>query len=171
MRLSILAILLLLATPALAQPVAVEVNPNGNNVSAAAKPEQKGIPLNGLWRSDSALIEAEKLSAEKKYSAALSVLDQILARNPRNSDAYVDQSLAWLNLGHVDKAKSSVENALLVDPKHMGAYVVSGLIAIMQKDQPLAENYLSALRMVCRGETCPEFQTLQRILRETKPTE
>lgn len=161
----VLAIAMVLSVSAHAQNIpAVEVNKP--DTAATAK---KGIPLDGLWRSDSALIEAEKLAKEQKYAASLSLLDQIIARNPRNSDAYVDQALAWLNLGHTDKAKLSIENALLADKNHMGAYVVSGLIAMIQKDTQQAEYALQAIRILCRGESCPEFQTLQRILRETRP--
>lgn len=160
---------LIVSAPVWAQTT-IEVNKSDRSQSATSETAsaQKGIPLDGFWRSDSALIEAEKLSKEKKYAAAISILDQIIARNPRNSDAHVNKALAWLNLGHTDKAKLSIENALLADRNHMGAYVVSGLISIMQKDTQQAEYTLSALRLVCQGENCPEFQTLQRLLREMK---
>lgn len=133
---------------------------------AKKAPVKQGIPLDGLWRSDAALGEAEKLIKEKKYVDALTLLDQAVARNPRNTDAHVDSAVAWLNLGNLGKAKASIGNALAIDQAHMGSYVISGLIALMEKNTQQADYYLGALRMLCRGTSCPEYQTLQRIMRE-----
>ena len=163
------------ALPAAAQSTlsipAIEVNKadRSQSDSKSTTGKQKGIPLDGLSRSDMGLIEAEKLIAEKKYSLAISVLEKITARNPRNSEAHVAQALAWLNLGQLDRAKQSIEYAQIADKNHLGAYVVSGLISMMQKDVQQAEYTLSALRVACLSDTCPEYQTLQRIIRETKP--
>jgi len=136
-------------TPALTTPVAPEAIP-------------------GIWRSDSGLNEAERLMLEKKYVESLTILDRIILRNMRNADAHVYAATAWMNLGATAKAKSAVTNALAIDKGHMGAYLVSGMIALHEKNRPQAEAYLSALRVVCHGETCPEFQTLQRTIRESK---
>jgi len=162
MRYFILACLLL-TFPAFAQQPTVDITPNSQNTS-----QSKSFPIEGLWRSDNGLVQAEKLLSEKKFSEALSMLEQVLARNPRIADAYVDSAYAWLNLGNNAKAKSNIENALLIDKNHMGAYVINGLLALMDKDRDQAENYLNALKMLCRSDSCPEYQTLQRILRETK---
>jgi Tfp pilus assembly protein PilF len=164
MRHLLLACFLLAAVPAFAEEP-VTVTPN------ATKAPAKTFSIEGLWRSDNGLVQAEKLLSENKYSEALSMLEQVLSRNPRSADAYVDSAYAWLNLGNNEKAKSSIENALIIDKGHMGAYVVSGLLSLMEKDRPQAENYLGVLKVLCRGENCPEFQTLQRIIRETKPTD
>jgi tetratricopeptide (TPR) repeat protein len=165
MRYFFLACFLLSAMPVLAQETNVTVTP-----SAPAKTTiNKQFSIEGLWRSDSGLTQAEKLLSENKYSDALSVLDQVLVRNPRSADAYIDSAYAWLNLGNNDKAKSSVANALVIDKTHMGAYVISGILALQDKDRAQAENYLGVLKTLCHGDTCPEFQTLQRIIRETKP--
>jgi Tfp pilus assembly protein PilF len=146
--------------PAIKRPVK-------NSAKKSAKKASNEIPLDGFWRSDAALIEAEKMLTAKKYVDALTLLDQVIARNPRNTDAFVDMALAWLNLRNIGKAKNAITSALIIDKKHLGAYVISGLISLMEKDVKQAEYHLSALRILCRGTTCPEYQTLQRIIRET----
>lgn len=133
-----------------------------------AAPPAPALDTSRLWRSDSALNDAEKLMQEKKYVDALTILEQVIARNMRNVDAHVDSAIVWVNLGNLDKAKSSLSSAMIIDKNHLGIYVVSGTIALLEQNVDEANNYLSALRMLCRTETCPEFQALQRMIRETK---
>jgi len=126
------------------------------------------VVTTNLWRSDSGLTEAEKLINDKKYVDALTILDQVIARNMRNIDAHVDSAIVWVNLGNLDKAKSSLKSAMLIDKNHMGIYVVGGIIALLEKEPSQAQDDLSVLRLLCRSETCPEFQSLQRMIRETR---
>ena len=134
----------------------------------ASEPVPATIVTTGVWRSDSGLNEAEKLMSDKKYVDALTLLDQVIARNMRNIDAHVDTALAWVNLGNLDKAKSSLKSAMIIDKNHLGIYLISGMIALIEKEPSEAQDNLSALRILCRGETCPEFQALQRMIRETR---
>jgi hypothetical protein len=152
-KITLLAACLLLSAPAFAQ-------------SQTKSPET--IVTTGIWRSDAALNEAEKLMADKKYVDALTILDQVIARNMRNVDAHVDSAMVWINLGNLDKAKSSLKSAEIIDKSHLGIYVASGIIALLEKEPDEAEDNLGVLRILCRGENCPEFQSLQRMIRETK---
>lgn len=127
--------------------------------------------INNPWRSDAALIEAEKLLAEKKYADILTITDRITLRNMRNADAHVLAATAWYNLGNFEKAKQSLTNALAIDKGHMGAYVVGGLTALRENDKDQAQYYLSALSVVCQGQLCPEFKLLQKAVREFVPKE
>lgn len=135
-------------------------------VFAADTPDT--IQTTHIWRSDAGLAEAEKLMQDKKYVDALTILDQVIARNMRNADAHVDSAIVWVNLGNLDKAKSSLSSAMMIDKSHLGAYVVSGIIALLEQEPEEAANYLSILRIMCKSETCPEYLALQRMIRETK---
>lgn len=150
MRLYFVMLLCLLAVPAFAQ---------SDSDSSPA------IQIEGVWRSDAGLNEAEKLMSENKYVEALTILDRIVLRNIRNADAHTHTAICWIKLGNMDKAKSALNNALSIDKGHMGAYVVSGIVALREGNLQQAEAFLSALRVLCRSETCPEFQTLQRVIR------
>ncbi|MDB5478198.1 MAG: hypothetical protein JWM96_693 [Alphaproteobacteria bacterium] len=156
MKMLLIAAMLLLSLPAFAQ----------DQDQAPAEDSPAGISLDGVWRSDAGLLEAEKLLGEKKYTEALTVLDDIITRNMRNADAHVYSAVAWLNLGNKDKAKTELTNALAIDRGHMGAYVMSGLVALMENNLTQANYFLSALKVVCRGTMCPEYQRLQKIIRE-----
>lgn len=144
---------LLLATPAMAQ--------------TATTPAAPAEPPVTIWRNDAAIIDAEKLIAERKFVDALTYLDQIILRNMRNIDAHVHTALAWFYLGNMDKAKSSLKSAQIIDSNHIGSYVIAGMIALKEKKYADAADYLNVIRMLCRGETCVEYQTLQRLIRET----
>lgn len=128
------------------------------------------IPLDGVWRSDAGLIQAETLIKEKKYSDALTMLDQVTARNMNNADAHALSAMAWLNLGNLEKAEDEADATLMLDKMHLGGYVIKGLIAMMNQDPDKASDYLGILHMLCKSDNCPEYQTLQRIIRETKIT-
>jgi len=122
--------------------------------------------INNPWRSDAELDTAEKLLADKKYADILTVTDRVIIRNMRNADAHVLAATAWYNLGNFDKAKQEMTTALAIDKAHLGAYVVGGLTALRQDDKDQAQYYLSALSVVCQGQTCPEFKLLQQAIRE-----
>ena len=120
-----------------------------------------------LRRGDEAVIEAEKLLREEKYSDALVLLEEALARNVRNTDAHVYSAIAWMQLGNLDKAKSSVNNAIGIDVGHMGAYVIAGEIALKERNLQQAEYFLGALKVLCQAK-CPEYYALDKMIREYK---
>lgn len=128
-------------------------------------------PTVTLWRSDAAVVEAEKMIMAGKHVDALTLLDQAIARNLHNIEAHVHTALAWYHLGNNDKAKQSIKSALLIDKKHIGAHVILGLIALKEQNIDDASDYLRIIRMLCQGESCPEYQTLLRMVRETPPVE
>lgn len=124
-----------------------------------------------LWRSDSAVVEAEKMISAGKYVDALTLLDQALARNIHNIEAHAHSALVWYYLGNNDKAKISIKSVHLIDQNHIGSYVILGMIALKEQKIDNASDYLGIIRMMCRGETCPEYQTLLRMIREAPPVE
>lgn len=120
-----------------------------------------------LRRGDEAVIEAEKLMREEKYSDALVLLDEAIARNMRNTDAHVYSAIAWMQLGNLPKAKNSINNAIGIDVGHMGAYVIAGDIALKERNLQQAEYFLGALKVLCQAK-CPEYYTLDKMIREYK---
>lgn len=152
MRYVFLILFCLIALPAMAQDDA--------QLQLPAQPQKT------LWRGDAAIFEAEDLLRKGKFSACLDVVDRIIRRNVRNTDAHVYAALSWYNLGNMEKAEASIKNALGIDQAHMGAYVVAGLIALKKGDRNQAQYYLNALRVVCQGDFCVEYKTLQKGIRE-----
>lgn len=124
-----------------------------------------------LWRSDAAVVEAEKMILAGKYADALTLLEQAIARNLHNVEAHVHTGLAWYHLGNNNKAKEAIKSAQIIDSKHIGSYVIAGMIALKEQQPDRAADYLRIIRILCQGETCPEFQTLSRMVREAPPVE
>ncbi len=124
-----------------------------------------------LWRSDSAVVEAEKMISTGKYVDALTLLDQALARNLHNIEAHVHSGLVWYYLGNNEKARASIKSAQMIDQNHIGSYVILGMIALKEQRIDDASDYLGIIRMMCRGETCPEYQSLLRMIREAPTVE
>ncbi len=138
--------------------------------AAAAEEKEKGAPkvLDDFYAGDAAVSEARKLMAEQKCSEAVTLLEQSLRRNMRNTDVHMMLATCWYNLGNTRKAKESLTNTLMVDRGHRGAYVMMGFVALRERDLKQAEYYLSALKVVCGGETCAEYHTLKNAISETK---
>lgn len=124
-----------------------------------------------IWRSDAGLVEAEKLIATGRYVDALTYLDQVIARNLHNIEAHVHSGLVWYHLGNMDKARTSLKSAQIIDRNHIGMHVILGMVALKEQKIDEASDYLSVIRVLCRGETCPEYQTLLRMIRETPQPE
>lgn len=137
-----------------------------NNAAAAstATPTQ-------LWRSDAVILEAEKMIMAGQYVDSLTLLEQAVARNMHNIEAHAHTALVWYHLGNNDKAKESIKSVQIIDRNHIGSYVILGMIALKEQKIDAASDYLGIIRMLCRGETCPEYQTLLRLIRETPPAE
>jgi len=138
--------------------------------AALAAEEEKGAPktIDEFYSGDAAVEEARKLMDEKKYAEAITLLEGSLRRNMRNTDVHMMLATSWYNLGNYRKAKESLTNTLAVDKGHRGAYVMMGFVALRERDVKQAEYYLSALKVVCGGETCPEYHTLKNAIAETE---
>lgn len=96
------------------------------------------------------------------WSAALSLLQPIVAAEPRNADALNLSAYANRHLGNLDDAARLYEAALAVDPSHLGALEYQGELFVMQGDRAGAEANLQTLVRLCGS--CEEQEDLAKAL-------
>ena len=133
--------------------------------AADAKPA-KGAPkvVTDLWGGDAALADAQKLIQGGEYAKAIAILEDIVGRNMRNSDAHMMLATCWYNLGDMDKEQKELTTVIAIDRGNMGAYVLSGYVALRDDNVRQAEYYLNALKVVCGSDSCAEYHALKNAI-------
>ena len=113
------------------------------------------------YREDSGLTKAEYLLSVGKWSAALETANAVLQRHPDNADAYTYRGYAYHALGETAQAKKSLEKALLINPKHLGANKYLADMYLEAGDMPRALDQLQVIRLTCGASDCEEMRVLQ----------
>jgi tetratricopeptide (TPR) repeat protein len=93
--------------------------------------------------------QAKALIEARNYAPALPLLQQVVAKDPRNADAF-----NLLGLPPASRAirKGSLQyynQALTLDPKHIGAHEYAGEAYLMLDRLPEAEQHLARLDSLC----------------------
>jgi len=100
------------------------------------------------------------------YRGAMSILDKIIAKDPRNPDALNLMGFCERKLGNTDEALEYYEKALAIRPNHVGANEYLGELYLEMKNLPKAEERLKVLAKSCG--TCEEQQELQEKIEKYK---
>src|SRR5262249_52947148 len=86
-----------------------------------------------LYTQASAKVDA------KDYRGAMSILDKIIAKDPRNPDALNLMGFCQRKLGNTDEALEYYNKALAIRPNHVGANEYLGELYLELKNLPKAE--------------------------------
>jgi Flp pilus assembly protein TadD len=130
--LSLAAVLALaLSGPALAM--------GSNDPPAAAKPA--AAPSD--YSRAKAMIEA------KNYKEAVPLLQQVVAKEPKNADAFNLLGYATRKSGNPQGSLQYYTTALQIDPKHLGANEYIGEAYLMLDQPQQAEQHLARLGQLC----------------------
>jgi len=105
-------------------------------------------------------LAAERLIQAKDYRAAVPLLEQVIAKNPRDADAQNYLGYSLRNLGDNQKALAAYTKALEIDPDHKGASEYLGQLYLLMDDLPRAEERLAKLDRLCLFG-CPEYRELK----------
>jgi Flp pilus assembly protein TadD len=116
---------------------------------------------------DSTYDKAVDLIEAKDYAAALPLLEQVVAKEPKNADAWNWLGFAQRNLGKLDEAFASYNEALLIDPEHDGANEYLGELYLMTGDLDKAEAQLEILDENC-SFSCDEHDQLEAAIEAYK---
>ncbi|HEV7912354.1 MAG TPA: tetratricopeptide repeat protein [Albitalea sp.] len=107
---------------------------------------------------------AQQLIERKDWTGALVELKKALRRDRRNADVHNLMGYSYRKSGQLDEAFDSYRSALRLDPNHRGANEYIGE-AYLQANQPdKAREHLVALKRICGGESCEEYQDLAKAL-------
>jgi predicted Zn-dependent protease len=133
--LSILAASLAMALAGTALAMGSSTDTPSTPKAAAATPSDYGRAK--------AMIEA------KSYKEAIPLLQQVVAKEPRNADAYNLLGFATRKTGNPQGSLQYYNTALQIDPKHLGANEYIGEAYLMLDQPQQAEQHLARLDQLC----------------------
>ena len=116
---------------------------------------------------DPRFVEAERFVKAKDYAKALPLLDQVIAADATNADAYNYLGYSQRKLGDFAKALVAYGKALAVSPDHKGANEYLGELYLELKDLPKAEERLAHLARICAAP-CEEHAELAKAIEAYK---
>ena len=118
-------------------------------------------PVDPYFAKGKALIEA------KRYQEAMPYLQQAIAKDPKNADAYNLMGYATRKSGNANGSLQYYNQALAIDPKHLGAHEYIGE-AYLQLDRPAeAQQHLARLDSLCTFG-CTEYRMLKAAMADYK---
>jgi predicted Zn-dependent protease len=103
----------------------------------------------------------------RNYAAALPLLQQVVARDPRNADAYNLMGYATRKSGDANGSLRYYTTALQIDPKHLGAHEYIGEAYLMLDRPQEAEQQLARLDSLCLFG-CSEYRMLKTAIANYK---
>ena len=103
---------------------------------------------------------------DKDYASAIPLLKKVVAMDPSNADALNYLGYAHRMLGKQSEALSYYEQALSLQPQHIGANEYLGELYLEMKMLPQAEERLAVLEQAC-GD-CDEYQELKEKIDDYK---
>lgn len=112
--------------------------------------------------------EAAKRELEKKnYVAAIPLLVQVVALEPRNADAFNDLGYCHRQLNQKERALAYYKKALAIDPWHRGANEYLGELYLRLGELDKAEKRLAVLDGACLFG-CEEYDKLKAAIEAYK---
>jgi len=112
-------------------------------------------------RGDPAYEEGVKAVKRGDYPTAIRLLEQVVAQDGRNADAYNWLGYSIRHNGDAARAIPIYEKALSVDPKHKGAHEYIGEAYLILGDVGKAKVHLAALDKLCLFP-CEEYTDLKK---------
>ena len=129
--------------------------------SSSDKPEAtKSGPPSDYSRAK-AMIEA------KNFKEAIPLLQQVVAKEPKNAEAYNLLGYATRKSGNPNGSLQYYTTALQIDPKHLGAHEYIGEAYLMLDRPQEAEQQLARLDSLCLFG-CSEYRMLKTAIANYK---
>jgi Flp pilus assembly protein TadD len=156
MRLTILATV---ATLAAGLPITTFAAGGG-----ADSPPRAATPAKPV---DPAFAQAKAMIEQKNYAGALPLLQQVVQKDPRNADAYNLMGYATRAGGNPNGSLQYYQQALAIDPKHIGANEYLGEAYLMLDRPAEADQMLARLDSLCVFG-CTEYRQLKAAIASYK---
>jgi tetratricopeptide (TPR) repeat protein len=117
--------------------------------------------------ADPAYTNAKAMIEAKRYGEALPLLQQVVAKDPKNADAYNLLGYATRKSGDPNGSLQYYNTALGIDPKHIGAHEYVGEAYLQLGRLPEAEQHLARLDSICVFG-CVEYRDLKTAIANYK---
>jgi tetratricopeptide (TPR) repeat protein len=116
---------------------------------------------------DPTVSQAKAMIEARNYAPALPLLQQVVARDPKNADAYNLLGYATRKSGNPNGSLQYYNQALQIDPKHLGAHEYVGEAYLMLDQPQQAEQHLARLNSLCVFG-CTEYRMLKAAIADYK---
>ena len=110
---------------------------------------------------------AKAMIEAKNYGGAIPLLQQVVAKNPKNADAYNLLGFATRKSGNPQGSLQYYTTALQIDAKHLGANEYIGEAYLMLDQPQQAEQHLARLDQLCVFG-CAEYRELKAAIASYK---
>jgi tetratricopeptide (TPR) repeat protein len=112
-------------------------------------------------------VKAKAMIEAKDYKGSLPLLQQVVAKDSKNADAYNLMGFATRKSGDANGALQFYNQALGIDPKHLGAHEYIGEAYLQLGKVTEAEQELAKLDALCVFG-CVEQRTLKQAVADYK---
>jgi tetratricopeptide (TPR) repeat protein len=116
---------------------------------------------------DPSFAQAKAMIEARNYAPALPLLQQVVAKDPKNADAYNLLGYATRKSGNPNGSLQYYNYALQLDPKHLGAHEYIGEAYLMLDQPQQAEQHLARLNSLCVFG-CTEYRMLKAAIADYK---
>jgi Tfp pilus assembly protein PilF len=103
---------------------------------------------------------AKAMIEGRDYANALPLLQQVVTKDPKNADAYNLMGFATRKSGNANGSLQYYQQALAIDPRHLGAHEYIGEAYLMLDQPAQAEQHLARLDSLCVFG-CAEYRLLK----------
>jgi tetratricopeptide (TPR) repeat protein len=128
---------------------------------ADSSSSQPAKPVDPNFARAKAMIDA------RDYKGALPLLQQVVAKDPKNADAYNLMGYATRSSGDPNGSLQYYQQALAIDPRHIGAHEYIGEAYLMLNRPADAEQHLARLDSLCVFG-CTEYRMLKTAIANYK---
>jgi Flp pilus assembly protein TadD len=109
---------------------------------------------------DPNFVKAKAMISAQDYKGAMPLLQQVVAKDPKDADAYVLMGYATRKSGDPNGSLQFYNQALSLDSRHIGAHDYVGEAYLMLDKLPEAEQHLARLDSICVFG-CAEYKMLK----------
>lgn len=113
--------------------------------------------------------EARKLIKQERFADAISYLKKAVNAQPGNPDYLTELAYATRKSGDTERAFGYYEEALSIDPEHIGAMNYLGILYVQTDQVDKAKELLQRIDDECFF-TCEEYATLKTVIEGGDPT-
>ena len=129
--------------------------------SAPAMPAMEPDPLDVLVGNNPDFAQGKRAVEARDWKAAIKWLTAAEKRAGRNADIQNYLGFAYRNDGQLDASFKHYEQALKINPRHLGAHEYIGEAYLMTGNLARAEEHLAALKRACPA-VCEEYDDLSK---------
>ena len=114
------------------------------------------------------LVQVKEALHQGDYKLAIALLGEYVSGDPTDADAFNLMGYSFRKLGQFDKAKSAYDEALALNPAHLGANEYLGELYVQTGQIEKATVQLAVVRDLCGNETCEEYRILAESIAESR---